>query len=261
MASVEAQGTILVARDGFRLPPPKQALATRRGKIAEFSPASRRRLIEMFARLEVRAIRVTFLTLTFSGVPTPAEAKVCFKRFTMRLRRAFPDMSAMWRMEAQERQSPHFHLIAFNLPYYDQKTLQNDWQECTGEARSIAHITLVRGGKRHALAYVSKYLAKVKRGGSASLEEATYQHAEGEFTDDPGRYWGYINRAKLPFAEYRFIDISDPAVFVALWDGMIAATNGRVGLYRHNARCYHDDVFGLIDQAFMVASCPLPPKD
>src|SRR5262245_44152717 len=71
----------------------------KRGKIVAFSKSSRRRLLRMTARLLVGKIRCTFITLTFSGVPTYEFAKTAFKRFVMRLTRKFPLSSAIWRME------------------------------------------------------------------------------------------------------------------------------------------------------------------
>lgn len=209
------------------------------------------------ARLDVSTTRTVFLTLTFAGIPTPEHAKKCFKRFTMRIRRKYPNSSAIWRMEAQKRGSPHFHLIAFNMPYVRQRRLQRMWTQCTREARSIVHVKLLRGGKRQAMSYVSKYLAKVRDGSGSYLDNAAYQHDEREFEGDPGRYWGYLNRQQLPFAALEFIDFDDFTVFADLWFMMLDATNGRIGSYRHNMRCYSDQTYELSAYVRRVASCLL----
>lgn len=177
---------------------PTLAGGGRRSRIADFSRASRRRLLELCNRLDVKKVNSKFITLTFSKQPTHAAAKAAFKRFTMRMRRKWPLAAAIWRMEYQQRGSVHFHLIAFNLPYVPQRLLQAIWTDCTGEDRSIVDIRLVRG-HRMLLSYVSKYIAKRTHAKSpTSLDIDAYQHAAPE--DDCGRFWGVLNRAGLPFA-------------------------------------------------------------
>jgi len=258
MPTAEAQGTLLVFRDGFKHTPMAHRAATRRGTIKTFTQASRRRLIELMARLSVSKTRATFLTLTFSGIPSTADAKAAFRRFTMRLRRRYPRVSGIWRLEYQERGSPHFHMILFDLPFIPQSSLQRAWEECTRESCSIVHIAFLRGGKRQAMYYVSKYLAKTgKPAAVGSLDKAAYQHADESDEDEPGRFWGWINRAELPFAEWRMVEFSDPVAIVSLWSWMTKATEGKVGDYRHNARCYSDAADRMIDALLVVASCPV----
>lgn len=255
MPLVEAQGSVLIVRDGQRFTPLPTRKASRRGKIKTFSANSRRRLIEFAARLNIANVRTSFLTLTFAGIPTPKEAKRAFKQFTMRLRRDHPGASGVWRLEPQERRSPHFHVMLFNLPYIPQAALQTSWQECTREPLSILHIELIRHGKREVMSYVSKYIAKRLDASLTSLDKPPYQHNERDFTDDPGRFWGYINRACLPYAVRRQIQFGDRLALEELWSWMHLATHGRIGDYRHNARCYSDDVYLLIDRLSLVASC------
>jgi hypothetical protein len=151
------------------------------------------------ARLKVRKIRATFITLTFTEIVSNERAKTVFKRFAMRLRRKFPDASAVWRMEFQERGAIHFHLLCFKLPFWLQSRLQVEWEACTEEARSIANIKLVHGA-RSVMAYVSKYIAKVDNREPTSLDDGSYQHG-GEKTCTAGRFWGYINKELLPLGE------------------------------------------------------------
>lgn len=256
MPTVEAQGAVLIARDGQRFTSHARRLSTKRGSIKRFTVASRRRLIELTARLSVSGVRTVFLTLTFAGTPTAEQAKAAFKRFRMRLDRKYPKWSAVWRMEFQERGAIHFHLICFRLPFIAQAALQNLWQGCTREALSIVHIELISGGARQVMGYVSKYVAKLDRRESfTSLDKAPYPHDEREDSDDPGRFWGTINRSKLPYAVRRKIAFYDTIAFNQLWSWMTAATKGKIGDYRHNARCYTDNVYGLIDRLSRVASC------
>lgn len=197
-AYIEAQGSLLSLRvTGFK-PRPSQG-GHRRGVIRAFSRASRRRLMRFMARLKVRKIRATFITLTFTEMVTHERAKLVFKRFAMRLRRAHEKASSVWRLEYQpKRGAIHFHLLCFNLPFWKQKDLQKTWEECTQETMSIVDVRLVHGA-RSVMAYVSKYIAKVDDEEITSLDDGSYQH-EGR---EPAlsRFWGYINKECLPLGQ------------------------------------------------------------
>lgn len=197
IAFIQAQGSLLSLRvAGFQSRP--NLKKAHRGIIRTFSKAARRRLMRFMARLKVRKIRATFITLTFTEVVTNERAKVAFKRFAMRLRRRYPDASAVWRMEFQERGAIHFHLLAFNVPFWEQSDLQKTWEDCTEEDTSIVDIRLVHGA-RSITSYISKYIAKVDDRVPTSLEDVSYQH-EGE-KRITGRFWGWINKELLPLAQ------------------------------------------------------------
>jgi hypothetical protein len=197
-AHIEAQGSLLSLKlIGFRSRP--NINQSKRGIIRVFSAASRRRLLRFMARLKTRKIRATFITLTFSRMVNNVEAKRAFKQFSMRLRRAFPEASAIWRLEFQERGAIHFHVLCFNLPFWEQKELQATWEACTREVRSIVDIRLVHG-VRSVMAYVSKYIAKKDdRSEITSLDDGSYQH-EGR-DELVGRFWGWINKELLPLGQ------------------------------------------------------------
>lgn len=207
--TVTAQGGVLVVGRDWRPTQLKAHHSTKRGSIRTFSRASRRRLIELLSRMDITRVRTSFLTLTFAAAPTGDDAKRALKMFVMRLRRAYPEFSGVWRLEPQQRGAWHFHILAFNLPYIPQSDLQQSWSECTREKRSIVHVQLVRFGKRQLMSYASKYMAKMSDG-STSLDERAYQHSPTEDErNNPGRFWGYINRVKLPFAPLRRVHIHD----------------------------------------------------
>jgi len=171
----------------------------KRGNVTNFSDASRRRLIDLTARLDVNGTMPKFLTLTFAGIPDHDYAKRCFRKFIKRLRRRFENLSALWRVELQKRGSAHFHLIIFNMPYVVQADLQSWWTQCTGEELSIVFITAMKNAKQ-VMNYVSKYIAKKSDGdGSTLLDKPSY------LTDVPklwqGRHWGVINHENLPYAK------------------------------------------------------------
>jgi len=198
IAYIEAQGSLLTMKvRGFKSRP--NGFGGRRGIIRTFSRNSRLRLMRFMARLKVRKIRATFLTLTFTEMVSHERAKQVFKRFSMRLRRKFEKMSAVWRLEYQpKRGAIHYHLICFSMPFWKQAEVQKEWEHCTEEHRSIVDIRLIHGA-RSIMAYVSKYIAKIDDRPTTSLDDGTYQHDEGE--NSTGRFWGYINKKLLPLGE------------------------------------------------------------
>jgi hypothetical protein len=192
--------------------PPKPS---KRGKVQEFSRKSRRRLIDLFARLDTAQHRKVFVTLTFAFPVPPSWAKRSLKRFLARVRYHYPQVSGVWRVEMQKRGAPHFHLMLLDLPYVEQALLQSVWTECTGEARSIAHITLIRS-HRGVMSYVSKYIAKVEtKEIDASLDNAPYQQNLEPHWE--GRHWGVINEDCLPFAPRSVGVIVDEEVAGYFW--------------------------------------------
>lgn len=197
-AYIEAQGSLLSLKvTGFKSRANHGGGV--RGIIRTFSRASRRRLMRFMARLKVRKIRATFLTLTFTEMVSHAEAKRAFKQFAMRIRRKFVQVSVVWRLEYQpKRGAIHYHLLAFNMPFWKQSELQECWEDCTGESTSICDIRLVHGA-RSVMGYVSKYIAKIDNEAPTSLDDGSYQH-EGR---EPAlsRFWGYINKECLPLGQ------------------------------------------------------------
>lgn len=179
-------------------PRPHNAISIR-GRIKGFSPNSRRRLMRFMARLRMTGVRATFITLTFKGYPTHAEAKRALHAFMSHLYRTYPQASACWRMEYQKRGSIHFHLLCFNLPFWPQKELSKTWTKITGEDASRVDIRLVRS-RRGVMFYVSKYIAKVaKKGGSTSFIQVPYLHGYKKWRK--GRFWGYHNKKHLPLGQ------------------------------------------------------------
>jgi len=197
-AHFEAQGGLLVLKllDAQKRP---HVLAPIRGRIKRFSTNSRRRLLRFMARLKMQGVRATFITLTFKGYPTNAEAKRALHAFMSYLSRNFPKASACWRMEYQERGAIHFHLLCFNLPYWPQKALGEVWTRITRETASRVDIRLVRS-RRGVMHYVSKYIAKVeKKSGFTSFIQAPYLHGYKKWRK--GRFWGYHNKKHLPLGQ------------------------------------------------------------
>jgi hypothetical protein len=179
-----------------------------RGIVTEFSRKSRKRLLEMTARIDLKSVTlrnpVIFVTLTYgSAFPSGEASKPHMKAFLERIRRFAPDASGFWRLEYQKRGAPHYHFIFFNLPYIPKEDLQRWWSEIIGEEfwdtsngglrYPFTRIEAIKT-PRQVMYYVSKYVAKHDAGSvDSGFINVPYSHA--------GRFWGVFNRENLPFAE------------------------------------------------------------
>ena len=104
---------------------PMESKGGRRKEVTELSNASRRRLMELLAKVDLQHVPV-FVTLTYPNA-FPGEHEV-FKRhldnFGQRLRRRWPSAAFIWKLEFQTRKSganqgkvaPHYHLFLYNVP-------------------------------------------------------------------------------------------------------------------------------------------------
>ena len=223
-----------------------------RGVIRAFSQASRRRLMRFMARLKVRKIRATFITLTFHRMVSHAEARRAFKQFSMRLRRAFKGASVVWRLEYQpKRGAIHYHLLCFNLPYWRQAELQQTWEDCTGEDTSICDIRLVHGA-RSVMAYVSKYIAKVDSE-PTSLDDGSYQHKGEEHA--LGRFWGWINKECLPLGQKYEGILNDRLTIKSLSSFMWALIGSDNPYNSISAHLFADNAYWLCERAIEEGGC------
>ena len=157
-----------------------------------FSASSRRRIRDRLHSMD-RDAEGLFLTLTYHETdPHPRVAKAHLDVFWKRLRRRFPEISSIWKMEPQERGTVHFHLIVYGVDYVPVQWLSEQWHAVTGE-RSEQHEKsgvdleprVNENGKVQA--YMAKYMAK---------EEC------GEQWENPGRFWGCLSREFLPWGQW-----------------------------------------------------------
>lgn len=167
-----------------------------RGTIKEFSFGSRRRLLEKLGEVDQRQLlyRPLMVTLTYpASWPTdPAVWKKQVQAFVKRLERLTPGAAVFWRLEAQERGAPHFHLLVFNLRYLEHEWVGTVWAEITdGNPKACARVERVRSW-RGVMSYASKYLAKV--GGDRCFRAG----ADGDPIEEVGRLWGVMNGKFLP---------------------------------------------------------------
>jgi len=237
---IEAQGGFFrlhVERPDVR----REQTTWKRGKVLTFSRRSRKRLIELFARLSRDTTNPIFLTLTYPSIfPSAQTAKNDLRAFLERLKRRFPEarVSLVWRMEFQKRGAPHFHLVAFNLPFLPKEELSAMWRSVIRSDQQVfTRIERVRSSRR-LRSYVSKYLAKPlpqrKRFLTCrivtSLPLGAYARRSGGFNSMPylharpfvvnpatgeiiegnaGRFWGIMLRKNLPFAEAVEVTLAD----------------------------------------------------
>lgn len=175
----------------------------KRNIVTGFSARSRTRLFDLFHRLEIKR-KPIFLTLTYGeDYPDAKTAKSHLRALFERIRRKMDDIqvSAIWRMEFQERGAPHFHIIFFDLPFIDKLTWQYWWEEITGHPEPFTRVERVRSHKQ-IMAYVSKYVAKLEPSSKTGFISLSYLHAYREkYGENIGRVWGYFEKANLPFAQ------------------------------------------------------------
>jgi len=198
IAYIEAQGSLLTMKIiGRKYKRPYTGGI--RSRIRAFSAKSRVRLMRFMSRLKMQGVRATFITLTFRGYPSNAKAKSCLHAFVQHIRRNFPFASAVWRMEFQKRGSLHFHLLCFNLPWWDWKDLLATWKRITHQNVARIDIQLIKS-RKGVMYYVSKYIAKVdKKNGSTFFISPPYLHVGRKWKK--GRFWGYHNKKLLPLGE------------------------------------------------------------
>jgi hypothetical protein len=166
--------------------PPK----SKRGTVTTFSKKSRSRILKTFAMIDSNALsRSLFVTLTYPRVfpQEPLIYRAHFQAFSKRLRRLFPQSSAVWKLEFQKRGAPHFHLIILGVPFIARTWLSRVWAEIVGSGddrhrKAGTQVARVHSA-RTAITYASKYVAKIS-------ENVPDWHV--------GRFWGAIGRRSIP---------------------------------------------------------------
>lgn len=199
-------GGALVEWSGISNAQPRHAGGGVRGAISGFSKAARRRMLRTLSTIKQDSLaEALFVTLTYPGNEVaeserwsvdPAVWKKHLDTFGKRLRRAFPGCSAIWRIDAQRRGAPHFHLLVFGAGFIPHEWCARAWWEIVGSG-SADHLsagteTRAIESPRQAVYYVSKYAGKVS--------EYAYRTPAGEEIRSTGRQWGIIARKDLPTA-------------------------------------------------------------
>ncbi len=182
--------------------------------IKGFSADSRRGLMFAISGVRRDAPLPCFVTLTYpSAFPDPFSSKRHLKMFIQRLLRAFPDACGIWKLEPQDRGAPHYHLLIWGVDDAElKKWVPFAWHKIAGNGDQnhlffhlgILHeskpcVSLVRSF-RGVWAYASKYLGK------------TFSVA-GWDDLHTGRFWGFVNKEKIPFGELVECELSRSHVF------------------------------------------------
>lgn len=179
-----------------------------RGGIKGFSIQSRRRMLEMIACVKRDAELPCFVTITYPGVfPTVARSKRDLKVFIQRMIWKFPEVGGMWKLEPQHRGAPHFHMLIWNIDQADLFTwVVENWYQIAGNGdinHKLFHLGALKDSEpcvtkvnsfKGVWFYAAKYIGK------------TFEVAEWGKTWT-GRFWGVIQRNKIPFGEVQSIDL------------------------------------------------------
>jgi hypothetical protein len=166
-----------------------------RGKITNFSKQSRRRILRLVASLK-RQINPIFCTLTYPDIypEDPREWKKHLDTFFKRLLRKYPKALVIWRLERIERKSgenqgqiaPHFHLLAYGVPYEALRTwVPQAWYQVVGSQDPKHLVAGTRVEQVHSVRGVLNYTAKY-------ISKAENLELEGI-----GRIWGIVGRDQL----------------------------------------------------------------
>lgn len=161
----------------------------KKGDIQAFSKKARLRLLKKLNKFDFKSKGLPyFVTLTYPGrYPKVRETyKADLDVFLKRLKRGFGELDYIWRIEAQKRGAPHYHLIIYfkKEPKIEslKKWVSRNWFEVVQrnwEEKDEKHLRAGTNCKkfdayRAMVCYVSKYMTKV----------------EQDTLKDQGRHWG-----------------------------------------------------------------------
>lgn len=161
----------------------------RKGDITSFSKKSRLRLMYQVNKVDFKKRGMPyFITLTYpKRYPTDGEEyKSDLDVFLKRLKSQFGKLEYIWRLEAQRRGAPHYHLIIYFSKEikveYLRHWVSTNWFEVAQrkwEEKLIEHLKAGTNCKlvnnyRQLISYVSKYMSK----------------NQGDNLIHQGRYWG-----------------------------------------------------------------------
>jgi len=178
-----------------------------RGLIRGFSRQSRLRLLRLLGMIDQSEVPL-FVTLTYPGVYVADGER--WKRdldvFCLRLRRRYPQSGVIWRLEAQARGAPHYHLLLWGVAYTGELLawVSRAWYEvvASGDERHLRAGTQVARIRswRGVTGYAAKYLSKV----------GLYPDSAG--WENVGRAWGIRDGQNIPWAEVVNVPAGDAAL-------------------------------------------------
>jgi hypothetical protein len=123
------------------------------------------------------------------------------------MKRKYPSLAMIWKLEPQERGAPHFHLLVWGFSHVELLSFViKAWFDIAGNGdrkHFLFHAGLLSGSVpcvskvrswRGVWAYAAKYLGK------------TFE-VSGWGNTWTGRFWGVLNRENIPFGTHEIIDI------------------------------------------------------
>jgi len=171
----------------------------KRGVVSSFSRQSRNRLMRKISEVK-RDCLPLFVTLTYPRDYQRYDFKRDLKVFLQRIRRAFPGVCGVWKLEPQKRGAPHFHLLLWGVELDEvyqgvsfSEWVASTWYAVVGSGdcyHYLFHMGLLGNEPcvskvdsfRGVMFYVSKYMSKI-----ISLSCVGW-----------GRWWGVVNDDLLP---------------------------------------------------------------
>lgn len=191
-----------------------------RGRIRDFSKASRRNLLRTTARVQ-RGVLPLFLTLTYPGSfsSSPHQWKRDLSTWVKRLHRRYPDAGLIWRLEPQKRLAPHYHLLIWGISEHLRSFrawVSESWYEVVG-SEDIRHLQAgtrvehIRSG-RGVMFYAGKYLAKLPERVSPDGPD---------WSAGVGRWWGVRYPENIPWSNPTSVFL-DAEVAHKLMDALLA---------------------------------------
>jgi len=160
-----------------------------RGLVDGFSYKARRRLMQTVSRINTGQLGcMGFVTLTYHENWRGRDIKRDLDNYLKRIRRHFPDVAYLWRLEYQKRGAPHFHVLLFFPPHQSDKSqieeskLSDPWHSVVDEgnihhAKHGSKVRVFEDGYQGVQIYATKYCAKLESDGVKKL-------------DGVGKYWG-----------------------------------------------------------------------
>jgi hypothetical protein len=182
---------VVVVRQGLNNNPPPAL----RGKVTEFSKASRRRLA--FVASNTTVPFRTMITLTYpKEYPSDGvTVKGHLRRFLTWLKKETGDCEYLWFLEFQARGAPHFHILT-------------DWPLPTNRANKVLWYAKIgqtwydvvgSGDYKHRLAGTRTETLRSKEGGArycVKYAQKMRQKEVPEAYQNVGRFWGHTTRVK-----------------------------------------------------------------
>lgn len=216
-ALLQVYANRIVCKHKYIYPDGKRPIPPANHEIHGFSKASRKRMIDGLASWKNLTNKAFFITLTYHE--EWGEHFSAWKRdidvLIKRMRRAFPSIGGVWKLEFQRRGAPHFHLIVCADEF---KTPQMLWAWFTKAWGEIAHESSIYKGEyatrvdkvnshRHAMHYAAKYMSKET---PQAVDEET-----GEILGEiaTGRCWAFFGN----------VDRSIVAEIPLTWRGAVGA--------------------------------------